>query len=64
MTVYDGTGVGDPAYVGPTYAQSSALKGADNRQFPNTYHNDLRMDPAIVTVYRQWVERWATPKRR
>jgi pimeloyl-ACP methyl ester carboxylesterase len=59
MTVYDGTGLGDPAYAGPTYAQSPALKGADNRQFPLTYHNDLRMDPAIVAVYRTFVERYA-----
>jgi pimeloyl-ACP methyl ester carboxylesterase len=57
MTVYDGSGAGDPAYVGPTYAQSPALKGADNRQFPLTYHNDLRMDPAIVAVYRAFLER-------
>jgi pimeloyl-ACP methyl ester carboxylesterase len=57
MTVYDGTGAGDPAFEGPTYAQSPALKGADNRQFPLTYHNDLRLDPAIVAVYRQFLER-------
>src|SRR4051794_13050028 len=57
MTVYDGSGAGDPAYTGPSYAQSPALKGADNRQFPLTYHNDLRMDPAIVAVYRAFLER-------
>ncbi len=57
MTVYDGTGAGDPAYVGPLYAQSPALKGADNRQFPATYHNDLRMDPKIVAVYRAFLEK-------
>ena len=57
MTVYDGTGAGDPAFAGPTYAQSPALKGADNRQFPGTYHNDLRMDPAIVAVYRAFLEK-------
>jgi pimeloyl-ACP methyl ester carboxylesterase len=56
MTVYDGTGAGDPAYAGPTYAQSPALKGADNRQFPLAYHNDLRMDPAIVAIYRGFLE--------
>ncbi len=61
MTVYDGTGAGDPAYVGPTYAQSPRLEGADNREFPGTYHNDLRLDPAIVAVYRAFVERYATP---
>ncbi len=63
MTVYDGTGVGDPAYVGPTYAQSPALVGADNRQFPHTYHNDLRMDPTIVAVYRDFLESVGTLKR-
>ena len=57
LTVYDGSGAGDPAYAGPTYAQSPALKGADNRQFPLTYHNDLRLDPAIVAVYRAFLER-------
>ena len=56
MTVYDGTGLGDPAFVGPTYAQSPALSGADNRQYPNTYHNDLRMDPKIVADYRRFLE--------
>ena len=56
MTVYDGTGAGDPAFAGPVYAPSPALKGADNRQFPLTYHNDLRMDPAIVAVYREFLE--------
>ena len=61
MTVYDGTGAGDPAYVGPTYAQSPRLEGADNREFPGTYHNDLRLDPAIVAVYRTFVERFARP---
>jgi pimeloyl-ACP methyl ester carboxylesterase len=55
LTVYDGSGVGDPAYVG-TYADSPQLKGADNRAFPFTYHNDLRLDPAIVAVYRAFLE--------
>jgi len=56
LTVYDGSGAGDPAYPGPSYAQSPALKGADNREFALTYHNDLRVDPAIVAVYRAFVE--------
>ncbi|MCU1590592.1 MAG: lipase [Frankiales bacterium] len=60
MTVYDGTGAGDPAFVGPTYAQSPALKGADNRQFPYTYHNDLRLDPSIVAVYEAFLARHGT----
>ena len=64
MTVYDGSGVGDPAYVGSLYAQSPALKGALNLQFPHTYHNDLRLDPAIVAVYRAFVEKYATLRVR
>jgi pimeloyl-ACP methyl ester carboxylesterase len=56
MTVYDGSGAGDPAYAGPNYAQSPALKGALNKEFANTYHNDLREDPAIIKVYRAFVE--------
>ncbi|GAC1610962.1 MAG: triacylglycerol lipase [Mycobacteriales bacterium] len=60
MTIYDGTGLGDPAFAGPTYAQSPALRGADNRQFPYTYHNDLRLDAPIVAVYRAFLERHGT----
>ena len=56
LTVYDGSGVGDPAYVGPTYAESPRLLGADNRAFAVTYHNDLRVDPAIVAAYRTFIE--------
>ena len=56
MTVYDGSGAGDPAFVGPTYAQSPLLKGAWNREYPATYHNDLRIDPAIVAEYRQFLD--------
>ncbi|MFA5890704.1 MAG: hypothetical protein WDA27_07110 [Actinomycetota bacterium] len=55
-TIYDGTGVGDPAYAGPLYAQSPALAGADNLTFPYTYHNDLRLSPAIIAVYRGALE--------
>jgi len=57
LTVYDGSGVGDPAYAGPTYAQSPSLHGATNRTFPHTYHNDLRLDPSIVAVYRSFLEK-------
>ena len=56
LTVYDGTGAGDPAFSGPTYAQSPALKGATNREYPGSYHNDLRMDAAIVTDYRAFID--------
>lgn len=56
MTVYDGSGAADPAYVGPDYAQSPVLRGADNRAFSGTYHNDLRVAPDIVRVYREFLE--------
>lgn len=56
LTVYDGSGVADPAFTGPTYAQSPALEGACNMQFRGTYHNDLRLDPAIVDQYRRYIE--------
>ena len=56
LTVYDGTGYGDPAYVGPAYALSPQLAGATNKAYPGTYHNDLRLDPAIVAYYRAFVE--------
>ncbi|GAC1442060.1 MAG: hypothetical protein NVSMB55_11640 [Mycobacteriales bacterium] len=59
MTIYDGSGAGDPAFTGPAYAQSPALRGADNRQFPYTYHNDLRLDPTIVAVYRGFLDKHA-----
>jgi triacylglycerol esterase/lipase EstA (alpha/beta hydrolase family) len=56
LTVYDGGGAGDPAYAGPTYAASPQLRGADNRTYPGTYHNDLRIDPTIVAEYRVFLE--------
>lgn len=57
MTVYDGSGLGDPAYAGPTYAQSPALQGAaDNHEYPLTYHNDLRLLPEIIADYRRFLE--------
>ncbi|HEV3233126.1 MAG TPA: alpha/beta fold hydrolase [Candidatus Dormibacteraeota bacterium] len=58
MTVYNGTDNVDPYFSsGPTYDdhQSPALKGAINMQFPQTYHNDLRVDPAIVPVYLKFL---------
>ncbi|HUR48956.1 MAG TPA: hypothetical protein VMY88_05420 [Acidimicrobiales bacterium] len=56
LSVYDGSGVGDPAYAGPTYAQSPVLEGACNVEYPGTYHNDLRLDPKIVESYRRFLE--------
>ena len=56
MTVYDGSGVADVAFAGPEYADSPRLKGADNREFLASHHNALRLDPAIVAVYRGFLE--------
>lgn len=56
VSIYDGSGIGDPAYVGPMYARSPALRGALNIEIPLTYHNDLRIDPAIVARYRAFLE--------
>lgn len=51
MTVYDGTGVGDPAFLGP-YGDSPRLEGTEaNCTYPGFYHNDLRVDPRIVRDY-------------
>jgi pimeloyl-ACP methyl ester carboxylesterase len=63
MTVYDGSGGGDPAFAGPTYAQSPRLEGADNREYPGTYHNDLRLAPEIVADYREFLEAAGTLQR-
>lgn len=59
MTVYDGTGVSDIAYVGPTYAHSPRLGDIVERAVDCTYgrgHNDLRLSPALVDAYRLFVE--------
>lgn len=56
LTIFDGSGAADPAYAGPDYAKSPQLLGAENREFAGTYHNDLRLDSAIVAAYRTFVE--------
>lgn len=60
MTVYDGTGAGDVAFVGPTYAESPLLEGADNRAYPGMDHNGLRMVAEIVADYRSFLEQAET----
>ena len=54
LTVYDGSGSGDPAFVGPDSA-SPRLNGALNCAFPGAYHNDLRIDPLIVRFYARFL---------
>lgn len=53
MTVYNGV-EGDPFFAGLD-EQSPHLAGADNVTFPGYYHNDLRVDPAIVPVYLRFL---------
>lgn len=55
MTIYDSSGVADGAFAG-TYAESPYLKGAENRRFPMTNHNMLRVSAPIVTIYRRFIE--------
>ncbi len=55
LTIYDGSGVMDGAFAGP-YADSPMLKGADNRKFPFTAHNMLRVSTDMVTLYREFLE--------
>jgi pimeloyl-ACP methyl ester carboxylesterase len=55
LTIYDGSGATDVAFVGPE-AHSPALLGADNRTFPGTDHNALRIQSDIVAVYREFLE--------
>ncbi len=56
LTVSDGSGTADPAFAGPMYAASPQLRGATNNSYPYTYHNDLRINPAIVADYRMFIE--------
>ena len=55
MTVYNGTDNVDPFFTATPGLfddhQSPHLAGAVNLEFPMTYHNDLRVDPAIVPKY-------------
>ena len=53
--MYDGSGAADVAYLGP-YADSPVLKGADNRAFPGTHHNALRLDASMIALYRGFLE--------
>lgn len=63
MTIYDGTGLADPAFAGPMYAQSPRLEDRAeypegrvvNCEYPGFYHNDLRVDPRIVDDYATFI---------
>jgi Lipase (class 2) len=58
MTVFNGTDSGDPFYSTPDLYTSPALKGADNRTMPHTYHNDLRVSSAAVDTYLPFLLRY------
>jgi pimeloyl-ACP methyl ester carboxylesterase len=59
MTVYNGSDNGDPFFQqAPGVFDdrlSPALRGAVNLSFPTYYHNDLRVDPAIVPTYLKFL---------
>lgn len=59
MTVYDGTGVADVAFIGPTYADSPRLGDIVPRALDCAYgrgHNELRLTEEIVEAYRAFIE--------
>ena len=55
LTLYDGSGTNDAAFLGPDYADSPRLRGADNRAVADQ-HNDLRIAPVNIERYREWLE--------
>lgn len=55
LTIYDGSGLQDAAFIGPDYADSPRLRGAVNCAIPDQ-HNDLRINPAIIEIYRVFIE--------
>ncbi|MGH2740503.1 MAG: alpha/beta fold hydrolase [Actinomycetota bacterium] len=54
LTVYDGSGTGDPYFSGPD-SESPRLDGALNCRFAGAYHNDLRVDHVISGFYAAFV---------
>lgn len=54
LTIYDGSGSGDPAFAGED-RNSPRLEGATNCAFSGAYHNDLRIDQAIVRFYARFL---------
>lgn len=54
LSVYDGTGAMDVAFLA-TYAESPVLAGAENVALADN-HNDLRIAPASIDLYREWIE--------
>ena len=59
MTVFNGTDSSDPFFVYMPGVfddrQSPALDGAENLTFAQTYHNDLRVRPDIVSLYLKFI---------
>jgi triacylglycerol lipase len=55
LTVYDGSGMQDAAFIGPDYAESPRLHGAVNCEVEDQ-HNDLRIAPTNIDIYRTFIE--------
>lgn len=62
LSVYDGTGAMDVAFLA-TYAESPVLAGAENVALADN-HNDLRIDPASIDLYREASRRQTADGRR
>jgi pimeloyl-ACP methyl ester carboxylesterase len=56
MTIRDGSGVMDRAFLTPAYADSPVLAGAENLDYPMADHNELRLREDIVATYRTFIE--------
>jgi pimeloyl-ACP methyl ester carboxylesterase len=56
MTIRDGSGLTDRAFLTPVYADSPVLKGATNLDYPLADHNELRLREDIVATYRTFIE--------
>jgi hypothetical protein len=56
MTIRDGSGAMDRAFLTPVYADSPVLAGAENLAYPLADHNELRLREDIVATYRSFIE--------
>jgi hypothetical protein len=61
MTIYDGTG-SDPFYLPWLFSMpvgdqdSPALQGAVNHKLPGLTHDELRLHPAAMSLYLEFVQ--------
>ena len=56
LSIFDGSGLNDVAFIGPDYAQSPRLAGAENAEYPGVDHNGLRIRQDIIGQYLNFLE--------